>query len=196
MPDRILVYGVTGTGKTTLAARISELTGLPWHSVDDLTWERDWVPVATDEQRRRIAEVCAGERWILDTAYGKWRDVVLPRVELIVALDYARWVSLGRLLRRTFARIIDRRPVCNGNVETLRTTLGHDSIIAWHFKSFARKRARIREWAADPARTVVRLTSPKQTRRWLATLAQPVSSGSDPVSDPSPRGRCDARPVE
>jgi adenylate kinase family enzyme len=38
-PSKILVYGVTGSGKTTLARQIGERLGLPWHSVDDLTWE-------------------------------------------------------------------------------------------------------------------------------------------------------------
>jgi adenylate kinase family enzyme len=58
--QRILVYGVTGSGKTTLAARISAATGIPWHSVDDLTGEAGWVPVPTKEQRRRI--VAGGRR--------------------------------------------------------------------------------------------------------------------------------------
>ena len=40
MSDRILVYGVTGSGKTFLAERISAATGIPWHAVDDLTWDR------------------------------------------------------------------------------------------------------------------------------------------------------------
>src|SRR5262249_31314636 len=140
MPDRILVYGVTGSGKTTLAARIAERTGLPWHSVDDLTWEPGWGQVTPDEQRRRLTPLCAEERWILDTAYGTWRDVALARVELIVALDYPRWVSLGRLLRRTLLRVVDHRPICNGNTETFRQALGRDSIIAWHFRSFPVKR--------------------------------------------------------
>ena len=33
--DRILVYGVTGSGKSTAALRIGEVTGLPVTLVDD-----------------------------------------------------------------------------------------------------------------------------------------------------------------
>jgi adenylate kinase family enzyme len=169
--DRILLYGVTGSGKSELARRISERIGIPWHSVDDLTWDPGWRQVPAEEQRRRFEEICAGERWILDTAYSAWRDVALARAELIVALDYPRWLSLARLIRRTAARVVDRHEVCNGNRETWRTALARDSIVAWHFRSFARKRATAREWEADPpVPRVVRLRSPRETRRWLETL--------------------------
>lgn len=168
MVDRVLVYGVTGSGKTTLAAGLAARTGLPWHSVDDLTWEPGWVSVAPDEQRRRIAVICSGERWVLDTAYSQWIDVPLATVQLLVALDYPRWFSLARLVRRTWRRAVDHRPVCNGNTESFRQALSRDSIIAWHFRSFARKRDRIESWEADPTGpAVVRLRSPRATRRWL-----------------------------
>jgi len=167
----VLVYGVTGSGKTVLARKVAERTGLPWHSVDDLTWEPGWVGVPAAEQRRRIAAICAGERWILDSGYSSWLDLVLARVELIVALDYPRWRSLARLTRRSLARAIDRRAICNGNTESFRQMLSRDSIIVWHFRSYARKRARMRAWAADPAGpAVIRLTSPAAARRWLASL--------------------------
>ena len=153
-----------------MARRIAERTGLPWHSVDDLTWEPGWIAVSADEQRRRIAAICAGERWILDSAYSAWIDVPMARAQLIVALDYPRWRSLGRLIRRTMLRNLDRQPICNGNTESFRQILARDSIIAWHFRSFARKRDRIRAWAADPPGAGgVRLTSPAAARRWLAT---------------------------
>jgi adenylate kinase family enzyme len=170
-PERIVVYGVTGSGKSTLAARIAERAGLPYVSADDLTWEPGWVPVPDEEQRRRVADVCAGERWVLDAAYGRWKDVVLARTQLIVGLDYPRWLSLGRLVRRTAVRSVTRERICNGNVESFRQMFSADSIIRWHFSSFARKRATIRAWAAaSPGPEVVRLTSPRETRRWLATL--------------------------
>lgn len=171
MAQRILLYGVTGSGKSELAARISAATGIPWHSVDELTWEPGWVPVPAEEQRRRFETICAGERWILDTAYSGWRDVALARAELIVALDYPRLLSLARLLRRTLARVLDGRPICNGNRETWRTALSRESIVAWHFRTFAGKRMQIRTWQADPpVPELVRLTSPQEANGWLATL--------------------------
>ena len=116
--------------------------------------------VTPEEQRRRITAICARPRWVLDTAYSQWLDVPLARVQLIVALDYPRWLSLGRLMRRTLLRAVDHRPVCNGNTETFRAAFSRDSIIVWHFRSFARKRSRIRAWAADPPGcAVVRLRS-------------------------------------
>jgi adenylate kinase family enzyme len=186
VPDRILVYGVTGSGKTALAERISAATGIPWHFVDDLTWQPGWVPVPEDEQRRRVVAICAEERWVLDTAYGAWLDIPLARVELIVALDYPRWLSLSRLIRRSIARAIDGRPICNGNRESFRHLFSRDSIVVWHFKSFSRKRRRMREWEPDSnVSAVVLLTSPRRARRWLAALA-PSGELGEPVADPRP----------
>jgi adenylate kinase family enzyme len=168
---RILVHGVTGSGKSTLAARISAATGIPWTSVDDLTWEPDWVQVPEAEQRRRMEAICSRDSWILDTAYTAWRDVPLATVELVVALDYPRWLSLGRLLRRTALRIVDRRPICNGNVESLRGTLSRESIIVWHFRTFRSKHEQVLRWLEDPGGLeVVRLTSMAETERWLTGL--------------------------
>ncbi len=152
---RVLIHGVTGSGKSTAAVRIGEALGLPVHLVDE---EIGFLPVSqavwTNRQpgeMRRIASALAGRSdWVLDSTYGAFRDLVLERAEIVIGLDYPRWLSLARLLRRTARRVWDRTPACNGNRETLRQTLGRESIILWHFQTFARKRRTMRAWAGDP----------------------------------------------
>lgn len=185
VPERILIYGVTGSGKSTLCRDIGKATGLPWHWVDELIWEPGWIQPSAEVQRERIAGVCRKRQWILDSAYGSWIDIPLNSVQLIICLDYPRWVSLARLVRRTFSRTVRRSVVCNGNVETLRRTFSRESILVWHFKSFSRKRSRIRAWAAGqqaqtggaaangvdlPPFQVIVFRSPRQTRNWLARI--------------------------
>ena len=65
LPDRVLVYGVTGSGKSTAALAIGARTGHPVTLVDELTWLPGWVPVDGAVQRDLISEVVAGERWLL-----------------------------------------------------------------------------------------------------------------------------------
>lgn len=172
---RIVVYGVTGSGKSTLAAQISAWTGIPGHAVDDLTWRPGWTEVPEGEQRRLVEAICADPEWVLDTAYGSWSEVPLSHDPVVVALDYPRWFSLQRLIRRTLSRVVRRTPICNGNVESVRLGLDpRHSIIAWHFRSFARKRDRIRAWADDPeGPRIVLLSSPRATRAFLADLSEP-----------------------
>lgn len=173
---RVLLHGVTGSGKSTLATAIAERAGLPMISVDDqVGWMPHWQMRSPEEQRAIVRELIAAPTWVMDSSYGAWRELPLTRADTVIALDYPRWLSLGRLLRRTLARSIDGREICNGNRETLRRGfLDGDSILVWHFRSFARKRATIRAWEADPpVPSLVVLRSPRQTRRWLAGLERP-----------------------
>jgi len=165
---RILIYGVTGAGKTTLARNLSERTGIPWHSVDDLAWNPGWEQVLLEQQIERIIEITNGDSWILDTAYAKWVDIPLARVQLIVGLDYPRWLSLGRLTNRTVRRLFDKKPICNGNLESLKTFFSKDAILLWHFQSFARKRDRMRAWK-DEGRDVVLLKTQKEADQFLSS---------------------------
>lgn len=154
---------------------------LPVHIADEeFGWLPGWVPRPADEMRRLVAIAAAEPSWVFDTAYGTWRDLVEPRAQVIIGLDYPRWLSLARLLRRTLGRVLDRRPICNGNVETLRQVFSRDSIIAWHFRSFARKRATMRAWAerADGP-PILLLSRPREFELLLGRLDGDPPARSD-----------------
>lgn len=165
---RILVYGVTGSGKSTMARMLAELTGIPVTSVDDITWSPGWVLMPETEQIAHFGALVRTDHWILDHAYGSWYHLVLERADLVVALDYPRLVSFGRLLRRTAVRIVDGQEICNGNRESWRSVIARDSIVLWHVTSFRRTRRRMRAWEAAPSGPpVIRLRSPALARAFV-----------------------------
>lgn len=180
--QRVLCYGVTGSGKTSAAHAYAVVTGIPEFSADDdLGWLPNWEGRPIEDQYRIAASIAAQDRWVLDSAYSSWRDIIFARTELIVFLDYPRWLSLGRLVRRTIRRIISREPVCNGNTETLRRALAKDSIIGWHFKTFSRKQDAIEKIRADPSMPpVLSFQRSHELDAWMAAGAPaPVGRVTD-----------------
>lgn len=181
LPKKVLVYGVTGAGKTTLALELASLVGGKATLADDLAFEPGWKTVPEEIQIERIISVCSQDEWILDSAYGKWLPHVLPRVELIICLDYPRLTSFARLLGRTLHRAWTKQPVCNGNTESWKLMFSRESILIWHFKTFKSKRERIRTWASGDRNAygemnercqIIWFRSPSQCDDWIRSLRE------------------------
>jgi adenylate kinase family enzyme len=168
---RIVIVGVTGSGKSSLAVRLAAIGGMPHVRVDDLMWRPGWVQLDASAQAAAVAPHVDADAWVLDGLWTATREVVLPRTDLVIALDYARRVSLGRLLNRTVHRIRSHEPACGGNTETWGTALSRDSIVAWHFRTFDRKHEQIEQMVAAPdGPPVLRFTDPRATDAWLRSL--------------------------
>ena len=171
---RIVCFGASGSGKTTIATALAERLGLPAVHLDDRCWDPGWTEVPADEQRARLLPTIAADRWVLDALRSSIAADAWPRIDVVVALDYDRHVSLGRLVRRTARRIRTREAVCNGNVETIPLALARDSVVWWHFRSWRSKRERMRRWHADAsAPPVLLLARPADADRLLSALGGP-----------------------
>lgn len=182
-PRRVLIHGVTGSGKSSLATELGRLTGLPVLLADEeIGWLPGWIQRPAEEQRRLAMERASAPAWVFDTAYGPYRREIAEQAELVLCLDYPRLVSLGRLVRRSIRRVLGAEPVCNGNVETWSRLFAADSILVWHWRSFASKREQIEAVlsAYGPGK-VVRFRSPGQTQRWLQLVEE---NGCIPAGHP------------
>src|SRR5256886_17527246 len=67
---RTLVIGSGGTGKTTVARRLAQRTGLPLIHLDLLYWRPGWQPTPGEEWHETVRRLVAGESWIIDGNYG------------------------------------------------------------------------------------------------------------------------------
>ena len=152
--------------------KIGARLGVPVILADEIGWLPGWVQREPEEQHAIVNDLIAGGSWVADSAWSGWTDLVLPRADLIVGLDYPRLLSLWRLVRRTARRVVTGEPVCNGNRESLWRALGSESIIVWHFTSWKNKRRQMRAWAADASSPATLLFHrPRELEEWIAGLA-------------------------
>ena len=171
--QRVVVVGVSGSGKTRLARGLAARLGVPHVELDALWHDAGWTNPSESEFVQRVRDATAADSWVLDGNYAAARSLVWSRATAVVWLDYPRWVGLHRALRRTAARAVTRRRLWNGNRERLRTVLSAEHPIRWGWDKHPQYRERYAEMFGDPQYAgveKVRLRTPHETRHWLNTL--------------------------
>lgn len=172
--QRAAVVGVTGSGKTTLAAGLAARLGVPHVEMDALNWQRGWQPIERAEFRRRVDAATSVTGWVSDGNYSEVRDLVWGRAQVLVWLDYPLTLIYWRLLCRSLRRIFTREELWNGNRESVRGLFfSRDSLFVYALTSRPRLRRAIPLAAARdyPHLELVRLTHPREADRWLEGIA-------------------------
>lgn len=124
---RIVIMGPSNAGKSTLAAAISQQTGLPVVHLDQLHHQpnTDWQPRPAAEFHALQRAAIAQDSWIMDGNYSTLLPERLARATGAIVLDDNRWLRLARYFRRT---LLQRRRVGNleGNQDSIKW-----SMISW-----------------------------------------------------------------
>jgi adenylate kinase family enzyme len=180
--QRVVIVGTTGSGKTTFAAHLAGRLGVPHVELDALHWEANWTEADLDRFRVRVERAVSQEAWVVDGNYHVVRDLVWPRAEAVVWLDFRLSVILWRLVRRTARRVFTREELWNGNRERFLTQVAtRDSILLWALRTYRRRRRNYPPLFNRPEHAhlaVVRLRSPRAAQRWLADAAQGNPTGA------------------
>ena len=106
---RTIVFGSTGIGKTTMVKQIAEEFSLPVIDIDSLRREAGKSDSPEETFSQLVSESVKGDTWIIDGSYTSVQEIVWPRAEAIVWLDFSFWVFLSRLIKRSLYRIFIRK---------------------------------------------------------------------------------------
>ncbi|HSK33598.1 MAG TPA: hypothetical protein VK903_08955 [Propionicimonas sp.] len=177
-PCRIRVVGISGSGKTRLAAEIAERLGLAHLELDAVFWDAGWTFRDVGEGRELIRQFVGDhpQGWVAD---GNWTsrldDLMQPPegADLVVWLDHSRWLVTSRVIRRTLRRGVTGEELWHGNRERPASWLSRDpeqNIIRYAWTAYHSTREKYLQMAGQP--WFVRLSGRRQVARWLESLPQ------------------------
>lgn len=104
VPRKIHIIGSVGSGKTTLARKLSLNLNIPFYELDNVCWERHpsgdirRSEAARDEY---LAEIIQSKSWIVEGVHNEdWMEKSFENAELIIFLDPGYSVRTYRIIKR------------------------------------------------------------------------------------------------
>ena len=165
---RVMIIGCGGAGKSTLARKLGEKTGLPVVHLDQIWWEPgNWQHLEKPEFDRRLAEEMAKPRWILDGNFKRTIEERLAACDTVIYLDYPRIICLKNWLGRVIQnRGHHRADMTEGCIEWI-----DPEFAKWIWNFNKQYRARFYELLnGAEGKNVVILKNRRQVRRFLEKL--------------------------
>ena len=172
---RIVVYGPTGSGKTTVASRLARSLGLPHIELDALFWTPNWVGRPWEEFRAEVSAALdrCPDGWVIDGNYHRVRDLTLPLADTVVWLRLPLWVAFRWLWKRTISRAWKRELLWGTNRESWRLIfLSRDSLLLYQLTHWRRTHERTRQdlEQVHHKATVIELHSVAEIENFLTSL--------------------------
>ncbi|QIG38207.1 toxin [Microbacterium sp. 4R-513] len=178
-PRRIRVVGVSGSGKSSLAAKVADVLDLPRLELDAVFWDADWTFRDLAEARGIVREFLAAHphAWVVDGNWLSRLDGMLDPgspdgPDTVVWLDHPRSVVMRRIIWRTLRRGILRQELWHGNRERPTSWVRLDpdaNIMVWSWTQYAPIRGGWRE-RAEAGWPILRLSGQREVDAWLAQL--------------------------
>ncbi len=97
---RIMITGCCGSGKSTLSRKVADRTRLPLFNLDMIWWRPDESHISREDFDRILAELTAGERWIIEGDYSRTYEARLRACDTLIFLDYDEETCMAGLRQR------------------------------------------------------------------------------------------------
>lgn len=128
-PDRLYIFGASGTGTTTLGAHVSKQRQLVHVDCDDHYWAPVDPPFSLkrtpDERVRSMINALGSDGWVLTGACNGWSAELIDQATLIVFITLPTPLRLERLARRERTRF-GHRIEAGGDMHQI-----HKDFLAW-----------------------------------------------------------------
>ncbi len=98
--NRIAIIGCPGAGKSTLARRLQEQTGLPLYHLDNLWWKPDRTHITREAFDAALADILKRPAWIVDGNYSRTVEPRIAACDTVLFLDYDEQTCMDGIVSR------------------------------------------------------------------------------------------------
>jgi nicotinamide riboside kinase len=164
---RVVILGRGASGKSTLARRLGNITGLPVIEADKIFWQPGLVPTTREQWIAMQKGIAAEDRWIIDGDLGRYDavEVRLRAADTIILLDF----SLVRCALQALRRSPERSDFWFW-------------LVAYRCQSLPILRAAISKYAQNAVLHVLR--APSAVDRFIADVAISTRTSDEPQRKP------------
>ena len=85
---KIIIIGCPGSGKSTFARKLRDVTNLPLYHLDNLYWNTDKTKVDTQIFRGKLFGIMNEEAWIMDGNFTSTLEMRIQACDTVIFMDY------------------------------------------------------------------------------------------------------------
>ncbi|RRD39311.1 AAA family ATPase [Leptotrichia sp. OH3620_COT-345] len=119
---KIRIIGVSGTGKTYFARKLSDKLKIKYFELDNLQWENSsdiyGVKRNTEKRNTLFQEILKEKIWIMEGVYYKWCMESFKQADIIYILELPRKIYRFNIIKRFIKRKFKME---KGKKETLKS---------------------------------------------------------------------------
>ncbi|MGN1114490.1 MAG: adenylate kinase [Oscillospiraceae bacterium] len=97
---KILVIGCPGSGKSTFARHLRDITGLPLYYLDMIWHKADKSNITESEFDCKLSRILSKDKWIIDGNYKRTLKARLEKCDMVLWLDYPTELCLQSVKSR------------------------------------------------------------------------------------------------
>lgn len=110
MHERTLIIGCSGSGKSWLATKLSDITKQPVVHLDQLYWLENWQKQDQVVFIEKLEKELAKNSWIIDGNFDSTLEKRLKYADFVIFLDFNRYQTLSGAITRAMKYYKRTRP--------------------------------------------------------------------------------------
>lgn len=167
---KILIIGSGGAGKSTLARRLGEITGIEVVHLDRIYWRTGWREPSNEEWQEILENELKKDEWIMDGNFGGTMELRLAACDAAIFLELPRAVCVYRVVKRRLKHRNTNRPdMSEGCSEKIDL-----KFISWIWSFPKKKKPQIDQTLKrfESEKTIIRLKTQSEVEKFLINLKE------------------------